>query len=585
MKSFTKISVLLLMISIFLVPLVYKVDVRAEILDTDVVLFEDANLEAAVRSKIKKSTGDITVLDIKNMTGDLTATNMSIRSLKGLEHAVNLTRIELSGNEIVDLTPLSNMTKLEYIFVGNNKIKCLEPLKNMHSLEMLVADNNYISDLSPLSELASLTNLKVSDNNISDLTPVAKIEQLGLLWVGNNNIKDISCLKDLQIGSLHLSGNPIENFDIISSYNYLMELMIDECDVEDISFLKNSNNLMYFSAIGNRISDISALSNKPMLMLLRLDDNKIKDISPILTSPNLSYFTISNNLLEGTLPEDLKNINCIASPEDYKEINFAFNNLIGPIPTEIKTNLKEGALYGNFIEGESNQKQLVLNSDTSLELNLSSIPTQGSLKNLVKVLYDGTENLPEGLRLELVPVDQSFFDESGKAIKSGTTSAYIKIVGASDSNTYAKTLEAITVTISDKLGSNNDIRIDFSLRNSLEVTLEHNYISFGNVSSVGGEEAITSLTISSSLPYSISSIAYGDFIGESNVDNIIPIEKISLKYDLADYQPLSLKKVSGINDAPAGIDIKHNLVFKMGSTLGYKKDTYKSTLNIIVDTR
>ena len=128
-----------------------------------------------------------------------------------------------------------------------------------------------------------------------------------------------------------------------------------------------------------------------------------------------------------------------------------------------------------------------------------------------------------------------------------------------------------------------DLSIGFSIENSLEVTLGTNAINFGVVDPIGGKIENTTLQVSSSLNYNVSTKAYDDFIGSADASNIIPIGVVSLDFDGRGYNQLSKNRFANISDEPAVIDKVYNMNFKMGNTLGYKKDSYSSTIQIIVD--
>ena len=53
----------------------------------------------------------------------------TIQSLEGLQYAVNLKSLDLSGNQITDLTPLAGLTNLTYLDLSDNQITDLQPLE------------------------------------------------------------------------------------------------------------------------------------------------------------------------------------------------------------------------------------------------------------------------------------------------------------------------------------------------------------------------------------------------------------------------------------------------------------------------
>ena len=130
-----------------------------------VVDIPDLNLRAAIESTLGVASGDtITTVDMGKLT-ELVARNLNITDLTGLEHATNLTRLDL-GTERVE---------------GGHEV-----------------NSNSVSDLSPLAGLINLTWLRLRNNSISDLSPLARLTNLTWLNLGGNlMISDISALSGL----------------------------------------------------------------------------------------------------------------------------------------------------------------------------------------------------------------------------------------------------------------------------------------------------------------------------------------------------------------------------------------------------
>jgi len=51
-----------------------------------------------------------------------------IKTLVGLENAINLEKLDLAENEISDLSPISKLTKLTKLSLFRNRISDLKPL-------------------------------------------------------------------------------------------------------------------------------------------------------------------------------------------------------------------------------------------------------------------------------------------------------------------------------------------------------------------------------------------------------------------------------------------------------------------------
>ena len=130
------------------------------------VVFPDRHLEAAVRGELKKPEGPITQGDLRKLSG-LLADSKNIENLSGLEHAVNLTRLDLGKNRISDITPLTSLTNLTKLDLGDNQIIDIAPLASLTQLNWVDLSNNRISNISPLASLIRLRLLFLGLNPLS----------------------------------------------------------------------------------------------------------------------------------------------------------------------------------------------------------------------------------------------------------------------------------------------------------------------------------------------------------------------------------------------------------------------------------
>ena len=96
-----------------------------------------------------------------------------IQDLTGLEFATNLTELHLNRNQISDVSPLKNLTKLTYLDLSLNwRISDVSPLKDLKNLTYLFLRGNPLSDVSPLKDLINLIELDFNVNQISDVSPL-----------------------------------------------------------------------------------------------------------------------------------------------------------------------------------------------------------------------------------------------------------------------------------------------------------------------------------------------------------------------------------------------------------------------------
>ena len=161
-----------------------------------------------------------------------------IRSLRGLEYAVNLKVLVIDRSEVSDLAPLAGLENLESLSIFNSEVSDLTPLAGLKNLRVLKLFSNRITDITPLAGLVNLEMLILAQNQIVDITPLAGLINLRRLQLNRNQIEDISPLRGLV---------------------NLQHLQLDE----------------------NQIVDISPLRGLLSLKVLNLGENPIIDLTPI----------------------------------------------------------------------------------------------------------------------------------------------------------------------------------------------------------------------------------------------------------------------------------------------------------------
>ena len=197
-----------------------------------------------------------------------------IRSLKGLEYAVNLKFLVIDTSQVSDLTPLAGLENLEFLSIFRSEVSDLTPLAGLKNLWVLKLFENPISDISPLSGLIGLQELRLGSSLISDLTPLANLQNLRVLILQGDQISDVSPLSGL-IG--------------------LQELRLGSSLISDLTPLVNLQNLRVLSLQGDQISDVSPLSGLVELQELILESNAISDFTPLVSLTNLKTLVIYPN--------------------------------------------------------------------------------------------------------------------------------------------------------------------------------------------------------------------------------------------------------------------------------------------------
>ena len=148
-----------------------------------IATFEDANLEARVRSALYLGEqDDLTCRWVSGLTG-LSAGSLGITSLVGIQNLTSLTFLELANNSIADISALSELTSLRILRLTNNSITDISPLSRLTSLRFLHLDNNPdLTDIQPLLDntgLGAQDTVDLTATNVS-CTDVGALEAKGV---------------------------------------------------------------------------------------------------------------------------------------------------------------------------------------------------------------------------------------------------------------------------------------------------------------------------------------------------------------------------------------------------------------------
>ena len=180
--------------------------------NTAIVTFEDANLEARVRSALSVSPQRDLTCGLVSGLAELVAQRAGITSLVGIQNLTSLTGLFLLENPISDISALSGLTSLTSLDLNNTSISDISALSGLTSLTGLAFHNTSISDISVLSGLTSLTGLFLWDNSITDINALSGLTSLTILYLRGNSITDISALSGLtSLRFIDLDNNSISD--------------------------------------------------------------------------------------------------------------------------------------------------------------------------------------------------------------------------------------------------------------------------------------------------------------------------------------------------------------------------------------
>ena len=284
--------------------------------ENKVVKFEDVNLKRILLKKLKEYKGvdeeedglhgeyNLKIKD-KSYRKDKNDTergfdeetfesfvgDQQIKSIVGLEKAVNLKQLTISGNPddsrgaLRDISPLRGLKNLELLRLSHNDIIDISPVADLTNLKHLFLSHNQIKNIDAVKNLTNLESLDFARNmgevRIRDISPIANLTKLKLLGLSDANIPDISILKNLvNLETFMANDSKIEDISVLKNAKNLRLLYVEKNKISDVSVVKDLVNLEELYLRHNSISEID-FSKLTKLRDVSVEDNKIRDYSSL----------------------------------------------------------------------------------------------------------------------------------------------------------------------------------------------------------------------------------------------------------------------------------------------------------------
>ncbi len=267
----------------------------------DYVSLSDPILEQAIREKLGKPTGKLTLADTKEIYR--LKLPQGVKSLKDLKYLTNLEYLDAQQLGIKDISGISSLRKLRVLYLQRNKISNITPLKKLTKLEYLSLNGNQLVGIEPLASLTKLKQLYLRENKITELTVLSKLKNLETLEIGKNDVQKIDALKSMKkLRVLALDNNSITSVKALKGLTGLESLYLQRNAISDISALSSLKKLQLVSLNGNKIKSIASISKLIRLELLYLKDNKITDISSLKGMTQLRELYLKGNPIKNYGP-------------------------------------------------------------------------------------------------------------------------------------------------------------------------------------------------------------------------------------------------------------------------------------------
>ncbi|CAL5990617.1 leucine-rich_repeat domain-containing protein [Hexamita inflata] len=228
----------------------------------------------------------------------LNAGSTNIKNSALLKTLVNLKELDLSKNINCDISSLKYLVKLNHLNLSDTcilDISAWEPLIHLEDLNVAndFCANVFYVDITPQKNMKKLQAITSSN---MQLQKTHMFNQLFNLKKLDCNLKDISALKNLTtLQNLGLCMNKYINITPLQYLIQLTDLHLSNCEILEISALSPLYNLKRLDITQNEIFDITVV--KMQFTSLRFLNNRVIDLPPIknIQTSTPTYTTINNN--------------------------------------------------------------------------------------------------------------------------------------------------------------------------------------------------------------------------------------------------------------------------------------------------
>ncbi|GAB3218860.1 leucine-rich repeat domain-containing protein [Algoriphagus aestuariicola] len=283
--------------------------------------------KAALKKNNPRITSDDPGIETLTQTVTMPELNLdgdSISDLVPITRFVNLASLDFSNNPVADLFPLSEVKTLTKLTGKNTQVADLSALRENKVLEYIDLENSPVASITDIVALPKLVYLNVNGGDVSveevpgilaqmpDLNLVYRTDELSAWWDGLDPI-----WKDVFREKFSLGESPeTEQLHRLASQP---ELKFERLSIPDLKALSVFDNLRSLEVFDTPISSVAPLSGLNLLTKLRLSQVAVTDFLPISGLSLLQELDLSNTGIEDLSP--------ISNLRELKKLNISGTNL------------------------------------------------------------------------------------------------------------------------------------------------------------------------------------------------------------------------------------------------------------------
>ncbi|MEP5193904.1 MAG: hypothetical protein ABJQ70_02625 [Roseobacter sp.] len=244
---------------------------------------------------------ELTFQKIGNGTLDALASVANLRQLSARLHGpmdihslarhASLTVLKLTGPEVTDISPISELLGLETLELDDFRVSdacLLNHLTKLRTLALRFTDP--LSDLSFLSNMGDLERLVICPSADSDLRPLTKspnLQEIGLVGLSpRTDLSPLTLCKRLRRLNVSIDKNadgPLSG--LLPAPPNLETLMLSGGAIDSLNGLENCRELQYLDCNHTTIDCLQPLEGMAKLKQIHVPGSSVSDLSVLGTLP------------------------------------------------------------------------------------------------------------------------------------------------------------------------------------------------------------------------------------------------------------------------------------------------------------